>query len=458
MAARYTNISESFPEDIDRNTLPFFMDWIKHNVILVEIIAYSDENAYTIFETMNDRGLNLTPTEMLKGFMLSKFKDPAKRIKANEIWRDSIKSLHEWDKDEDQRFLQAWLRSQYAETIRPGKAGSKNEDFEKIGTRFHSWVRDNLDKVGLASGTADDFDRFINEDFCFYNRNYIKLLEATSSLSNFNEHVYYMSFWGIAPTLGYPLILSPLKLGDDEGLIAQKMNIVAKYIESFSVRRAVNFRNFSASSIRYTMYMLVKELRGKDVKTLTSILSEKLNSMEESFDGMDDFRLHGQNKYFVRFLLSRMTSFIEKECKINSSFSSYMGESSSKPFEIEHIWADKFSEHRGEFDQENQFNEYRNRIGALILLPNGTNQSFSDKPYSEKVGHYIKENALAQSLCSLNYQNNPNFTGMMSRLNLHFEPHCQFKKEDIIKRQALYIDICKKIWPDDLSSCLVEQQ
>jgi uncharacterized protein with ParB-like and HNH nuclease domain len=33
---------------------------------MVKIIAYSDENAYTIFETMNDRGLNLTSTEMLK--------------------------------------------------------------------------------------------------------------------------------------------------------------------------------------------------------------------------------------------------------------------------------------------------------------------------------------------------------------------------------------------------------
>jgi uncharacterized protein with ParB-like and HNH nuclease domain len=57
---------------------------------LVEIIAYSDENAYTIFETMNDRGLNLTPTEMLKGFILSKFEDSKKRQKANELWKTSM--------------------------------------------------------------------------------------------------------------------------------------------------------------------------------------------------------------------------------------------------------------------------------------------------------------------------------------------------------------------------------
>jgi hypothetical protein len=69
------------------------------------------------------------------------------------------KELHIYDKDEDQRFIQAWFRAQYAETIRPGKAGSKNEDFEKIGTRFHSWFRDNLDKVGIEQDDSPSLFR-----------------------------------------------------------------------------------------------------------------------------------------------------------------------------------------------------------------------------------------------------------------------------------------------------------
>jgi uncharacterized protein with ParB-like and HNH nuclease domain len=50
---------------------------------LVEITAYSDEDAYTIFETMNDRGLSLSPTDMLKGFLLANIEDPAKRLDAS---------------------------------------------------------------------------------------------------------------------------------------------------------------------------------------------------------------------------------------------------------------------------------------------------------------------------------------------------------------------------------------
>ena len=55
MVARYANIDKAFPEEIKGAAFPYFLDWLKYNVILVEITAYSDDNAYTIFESMNDR-------------------------------------------------------------------------------------------------------------------------------------------------------------------------------------------------------------------------------------------------------------------------------------------------------------------------------------------------------------------------------------------------------------------
>ena len=113
---------------------------------------------------------------------------------------------------------------------------------------------------------------------------------------------------------------------------------------------------------------------------------------------------------------------------------------------MEHIWADKFFNHKDEFEQESDFQEYRNRIGALVLLPRGTNQSYGAKPYNDKLKHYIKENLLVQSLCPLTYQNNPNFLSMKNRLNLPFKAHENFKKTDIVDRQNLYQAICESIW------------
>ena len=450
MAERYQDIERAFPDELKQDAFPFFIDWFRYNVIMVEIIAYSDENAYTIFETMNDRGLNLTPSEMLKGFMLSRFDNSEKRKKANDFWKQAMLSLKAYEKDEDQRFFQSWLRARYTDSIRPGKAGSKNEDFEKIGTRFHSWVRDNLSKVGLDADKGDSFEQFVQQEFRFYLRAYVRILDAEKTLVQGLEHVYYIHRWGIAPTLSLPLMLAALNTHDSDEIVAQKIDTVAAYIETFSVRRSVNFRNFSASSIRYTMYSLVKEIRGNELLDLKLLLGQKLQDMKESFDGMSTFRMHGQNKRFVKFLLARMTGWCEHQAGMSSSFVTYYQPGSGKPFEVEHIWADKFARHKDEFEQEHEFQNYRNRLGDLVLLPRGTNQSYGDQPYEKKQTHYIKENLLTKSLCPLAYENNPNFLKLHSTLNLPFESHEIFKKKDIEARQELYQSICERIWPETL--------
>ncbi|WP_218571806.1 DUF262 domain-containing protein [Pseudomonas sp. C27(2019)] len=446
MVERYNDIIEAFPKEIDAQVLPFFIDWFKERVVLVEILAYSDDNAYTIFETMNDRGLNLTPTEMLKGYLLSRFKDNALRKSTNDFWKKAIICLQGIDKEEDQKFIQAFLRAKYAVTIRQGKAGSKNEDFEKIGTRFHNWFRDNLKLVGLGKDSQEDFDRFINKDFKYYFDAYLRIAQARATLTKGLESVHYIEHWGIAASLRDPLLLAPLLPSDSVETANQKINLVAKYIEIFCVRRSINFRTFAATSIRYTIYTLVKELRDKNLEELQEILESKLAAMDESWVGMHRFRLHGQNKVFVKYLLSRLSGYVDQLAGQSTDFRNYFLKGTGKPYEIEHIWGRHFDDHRNEFEHENDFVEYRNRLGGLVLLPRGTNQSYGDKPYEVKKQHYIKENLLVKSLCPLTYENNPNFKKLIIEHGLPFKAHNEFKKGDFDDRQDLYQVMCEKIW------------
>ena len=446
MTKRYADIGEAFPDEIKGNAFPYFLDWLKYNVILVEITAYSDDNAYAIFESMNDRGLNLTSTEMLKGYILSRFGDPKDREKANRFWRESIQSLHRHSKEEDQKFFQAWLRSQYADTIRQGRAGSANEDFEKIGTRFHNWFRDNLSKMGLKADSSGEFWALLHDEMKYYLRAYLDILDAQKEEKPGWQHVFYHSNWGIADSLGFPLMLSSLKSTDSPDVTRQKINEVALFMETFAVRRSINFRKFGASSIRYTMYSLVKELRGKNLDSLKALLQDKLNEMQERWDGIGEFRLHGMNRNFVKFLLSRITGFIEQQSGASTNFSTYFISPGTKPYEVEHIWADKFDQHRNEFEQQHEFENYRNRIGDLVLLPQGTNQSYGAMSYAEKLEHYLKENLLVKSLHPKAYENNPNFVGMAQTLGFKFKAHKSFAKSDIDERQALIQSLCEAIW------------
>ena len=95
--SRYADIGEFFPEELCGQALPYFVDWLIESVHLVEITAYSDGDAYTIFETMNDRGLSLTPADMLKGYLLAHITDADHRINAGKVWKERIAALMDLD-------------------------------------------------------------------------------------------------------------------------------------------------------------------------------------------------------------------------------------------------------------------------------------------------------------------------------------------------------------------------
>ena len=65
---RYEDLSQFFPEELKGPALPFFVDWLLERVIIVEIGTSDPEMAIEIFESMNDRGLRLTTTDMLKSW------------------------------------------------------------------------------------------------------------------------------------------------------------------------------------------------------------------------------------------------------------------------------------------------------------------------------------------------------------------------------------------------------
>ena len=131
------------------------------------------------------------------------------------------------------------------------------------------------------------------------------------------QHVYYIDCWGIAPTLSYPLMLAPLQLDDSSDVVRQKIDLVARYIEQFTVLRTLNNRRFAASSIRYTMYTLVKEIRGKSLSELRFILSQKAKEIPEKFENFHNVGLYN-NRNFIKFLLSRITAYIDNLAGINN--------------------------------------------------------------------------------------------------------------------------------------------
>jgi hypothetical protein len=55
---------------------------------------------------------------MLKGYVLANITDESDRLRANDRWKSPVTSLNDFEKDEASDAVKAWLRSQYADSIR----------------------------------------------------------------------------------------------------------------------------------------------------------------------------------------------------------------------------------------------------------------------------------------------------------------------------------------------------
>jgi hypothetical protein len=439
---RYRDIEEQFPNGLRADALPFFADWLLENVHLVEITAYSDEDAYTIFETMNDRGLSLTPTDMLKGYLLANITDADVRNRASKVWRERITEFQEWGKEEDADAIKSWLRSQHSQKIRERKKGAKPEDFDLLGTEFHRWVRDQEKVLGLTS--SSNFARFIERDFDFYARQYLRLRWAGWELLEGLEAVFYNAQNNF--TLQYTVLLAPLKPDDAEKEILRKIRVVAAYLDIMIARRIWNFRAIDYSTMQYAMFLVMKEIRGLSASAIADLLTERLADEEETFSSNDRFRLHGMNRRQIHRLLARMTAFLEASCGMTPHYGEYVAGRGQKAYEVEHVWANHPEWHKDEFDHPSDFDEVRNRIGGLLLLPKSFNASYGDLPYSKKRKHYLKQNILAQTLHEDAYENHPGLKRFLKHSGLTFEPHPDFKKTDVEKRSVLYLKLAEKIW------------
>ncbi len=442
--ARYADISECFPDYLLGDALPFFADWLIENVHLVEITAYSDGDAYTIFETMNDRGLSLTPADMLKGYLLANILDTAERTRANGIWKARVTALMELGKDEEADGIKSWLRSQYAESIRERKRNAAPRDFDLIGTEFHRWVRDHEKSIGLVK--SGDFLRFIERDLVFYSKWYEEIRRAANVPMPGLECIYYNNEHNF--TLQYPVLLAPVQISDSREVALRKIRVTAAYLDILINRRIWNYKAIDYSTMQYAMFVVMKDIRGKSVEDLLEMLTKRLAD-EPTFTDQPSFSLHGMNGRTLHRILARMTDFLEVGSGQASRYTEYAKRGGKDGYEIEHVWADHAELHTDEFAHPSEFADYRNRIGDLLLLPKSFNASFGDMEYAEKMPHYYGQNLLAASLCPKTYENNPGFLRFISDTDLPLEARPEFKKADVDARQELYTRLAGRVWNID---------
>lgn len=446
---RFQDIKSIFPEELTGDLLPFFCDWLTERVMLVDIGTTDKDMALEIFESMNDRGLQLTSLDMLKSYLLSRIRDEANIQSANTVWRKEFQDLNDLHKNADSEFVKTLLRAKYAETVRETKKMTLAQDFEEIATVFHKWTRDNAERIGLIR--PEDFQTFIVNTLPKFARVFKRLEVANQSLVPGLEYVYYCARNNF--TLQNMVIIASIDEFDGPEVVDKKANLIACYLDFMISSRMAQYKNFGYSPMYRPMFLLAKQLRGKNLEQIGELLIERASDFDSDLKDVKNLRLTKNNKPDIYYLLSRVTAWLEDK---PADF--YLEKNPKDPFEVEHIWADKFERHADQFSSEYEFQERRNSIGDLLLLPKSFNASYGDLPFNQKVTHYLKHNLLAQSLNEDAYSRSPRFLRLIDEYQIPIRSYGpdEFNAQAISERAELFQVICSKIWSTDVIRDLVQ--
>jgi hypothetical protein len=398
---------------------------------------------------------------MLKAYLLSPIVGSEQRKLANQGWRGEVHSLISWGKDQDgerdSACIKAWLRAQYADSTRERRAGATDRDWELIGSVFHRWVRDNSARIGLGAGTPNL--RFMTEEFPFFARAYKVILDASRCFTPGLEAVFYNAHNEF--TWQSTVLLAALLPTDDDVTLRKKINATATYLDIWLMRRSANYVRIGYSSVSYAMFLLCRDIRRLPLAELVHVLRKRLDEDETTFAGIKDRKdrlgieglgLNQFSRRYIFHMLARLTAYTDTESGRATHFPAFVDRTIKNPFDIEHIWPDNCDLIEQLYPDRRSFENARDHIAGLVLLPADVNRSLQDKPFEQKRAVYATQNLYAASLTDEAYLHQPGFRSFCERGDLPFTAFTQFTPDKQRERMALVTKLVGQVWsPDRLS-------
>jgi hypothetical protein len=155
------------------------------------------------------------------------------------------------------------------------------------------------------------------------------------------------------------------------------------------------------------------------------------------------------NARFKRYFFARIDEWLADNMHLNPKhpISDLVNKTGAvNGFHVEHILAMN-DENRALFDDdEERFDQERNRLGGILLLKGKDNISSNNEPYSEKLKSYANTLYWNESLRADSYKSKLDLTALKDRYDLPLEPVDHFGPEELEARHKLLFEIVQIIW------------
>jgi hypothetical protein len=437
-------IVRDWMDDSPDDDVKQYLHRLKNRTLIVRLEVNKAQDAFKLFETINNRGLRLSPTDIIKNFLLgnaARFGDDHLK-RARSIWSKMLKYLDGTNPDNFFRQLMiAHTKSRVtnAYIVVTFKTMFMERVAEAEGLPERAFYVDDMDdddspddgvsveekEVTRAhTGTAHPRVRFKSflRELALAAETYSQIVLATTGKGQLDRHLHNLQMVKASQAYAY---LMHLRIG---GCNDRRFLVVLKLTESFLLRRHI-CRERTNETERLFAKLCSVDPESPVVKTK--------RAYREASPGDSRFC-----KAFSAAVYSQNTMERARYCLEMIELASYGGQEEELSIlrgdsvHVEHIIPQKIrtKKAKSEFGDwveylgksVDQHPDYVSRIGNLTLLAGQLNMAASNDPFARKKAEYLRSSI--------------RMTKDLAKLN-------QFRLEQVKRRSTSLAREAVKLWP-----------
>jgi uncharacterized protein with ParB-like and HNH nuclease domain len=341
----------------------FLTDTVAKRLLFIQINVEDELNAYTVFETLNARGIELSSTDLLKNYLFSLFRGADDLREGQRQWRGIIDTV---TMEKFPEFLRYYLSLTRTRVRRE---------------RLFKRVRESIQNAESAFKLLEQLEEYSGLFIALNNPNDEFWQDTPDNIPYIRE----IELFGVKQA--YPVLFSAYNKFSSENF-TRLLKLVC----------IISFRYTIVSSLN------PNELEGIYNKIAIAINNGEMTTPRQVFEGLrsvyvtdtkfvQDFSIlsistRGQKKKLVRYILWKL--------EMDESGRSNIAEDG---FSIEHILPESPSDRWRVHFLDNEIEEMTYRIGNLIPLEANLNRQIGNQYYTDKQEIYQQSDyALARNI------------------------------------------------------------
>lgn len=343
---------------------------ILKNIFIVHINAHNYFNAFKLFETLNDRGLELSAADLIKNFLLMN----------TSVNKDIFNScINEWEemyqKIRDKspvKFIRRFMLANYKGNI------SENNLYQHVRSRLEN----NLPEQYLQFAKELNFSSTI----------YKKIFESSFNDKKINKKLDELKIVEVSPS--FTLLMTIMPLYEENKISKDDILKIMEMIEAFHIRWGICGQ--STGRLDQIYNEICDGLKQKNTEEYLGYIEGKLSRyVKENVDdeifkhnfASRNYKFGEQRTKYILWKLSDPTPTGELILDINEIETEHI-----MPQTLSEQWIDDLQKQTGKDKSQiiALHEEMLNHIGNLTIIKEAWNRSMSNRIFAQKKNDYKK--------------------------------------------------------------------